>query len=314
MNSTVLVVDDSESLRSNTKRMLEQSGLELTVIEASDGAEALPIAVSGEVDIVVSDIVMPRLDGIQLLRAIRQKQNWEELPVILITSMAEEDTRNESFEAGASDYVTRPFSSEEIISRIRVQLRLRQLQYELENAVERYRRLGTHDELTGLANRKQLFEHAQKELSRSRRHKLAMSVVVADIDAFRELSSKAGHLASDALISEMAKVLGRNLRSADVLARLSPQKFGALLPHTGSEQGRAVGERIRAAVRNCAFPSQEAGAITVSVGVATYPLGRAEVVEELVDAAEAALEIARDNGGDRVECAEANEIEQGDFA
>lgn len=301
MGSTVLVVDDSEALRGTTRRILENAGLDLHVLEASDGVEALPVALSGEVDIIVSDIVMPRLDGIQLLRSIRQQRDWDSLPVILVTSQSEEDTRNLSFEAGANDYISRPFSAEELVSRIRVQLRLKTLQDELRRADERHRRLGTHDDLTGLANRRHLFDLARRELSRSRRHKLAMSVCVVDIDQFGKVAGRAGHLVSDAIITEMAVVLGRNTRTADVLARVGPQKFAALLPHTDAPQGRAAGERMRAAVRNHTFPGHQPGEITVSVGVTTYPTGRLESVDELVNAAEASLDRARTRGGDRVE-------------
>ena len=211
--STVLVVDDSEQLRETTRRMLEQSSLSLRVVEAQDGAEALPIALSGDVDIVVSDIVMPRLDGIQLLRGIRQQRDWDTLPVILVTSQAEEDTRNVSFEAGANDYLTRPFNTEDLLGRIKVQLRLKGLHEELKRADERHRKLGTHDELTGLANRRHLFDLARRELSRARRHKLAMSVCVLELDDVREVGQRVTHLTSEAIITDLAAVLARNLRT-----------------------------------------------------------------------------------------------------
>ena len=281
--------------------MLEQSSLALRVVEAADGAEALPLALSGDVDIVVSDIVMPRLDGIQLLRGIRQQRDWDTLPVILVTSQAEEDTRNASFEAGANDYLTRPFNTEDLLGRIKVQLRLKGLHEELKRADERHRKLGTHDELTGLANRRHLFDLALRELSRARRHKLAMSVCVLELDNVREVGQRVTHLTSDAIITDLAAVLARNLRTADVLARLGPHKFGALLPHTDPAQGRAAGERLRSAVANFTFPGSVRAELSVSVGVATYPTGTIETVDELVNAAEASLDKARERGGDRVE-------------
>lgn len=298
---SVLVVDDSENMRADTKRILEQSTLRLRVIEAVDGAQALPIALSGDVDMVVSDIVMPKLDGIQLLRGIRQQMTWDDLPVILVTSMTEEDTRNQSFEAGANDYLSRPFSPEELLGRIRVQLRLRQLQDDLRRANERHRRLGSHDELTGLANRRHLLDLCRRELSRSRRHKLAMSIAMLDIDDFARLNREVGALVGDAIITEMAEVVTRNLRTADVLARVGPQKFAVMLPHTDAVQGQAAGERIRAAVEGHAFPNQRVGDMTVCVGVATYPAGPLESVDELVNAAEACLDRAKGCGGNRVD-------------
>lgn len=301
MNPTLLVVDDSEGLRGATRRVLEQSSLKLQIVEAADGAQALPIALSGDVDMVLSDIVMPGLDGIQLVRAVRQKRTWDELPVILVTSTAEEDTRNLSFEAGANDYLSRPFSSEELVARLRVQLRLRELQRELHRAHERQRRLQSHDELTGLANRRHLLDLCQRELARSRRHRLDMSVAIFDIDEFGRMNREAGSLAADAIITEIASAVGRSLGSGDVLARIGPQKFGVLLPHCDHEEALAVGERLRAAVSNHGFPGSRAGAVTVCVGLSTYPFGRTESVDEIVNAAEASLELAKSRGGDRVE-------------
>ncbi|HSI06061.1 MAG TPA: diguanylate cyclase [Myxococcota bacterium] len=299
--STVLVVDDSEALRIATRRMLEQSSLSLKVIEAADGAEALPLALSGQVSIVVSDIVMPRLDGIQLLRGIRAHRDWDSLPVILVTSQAEEDTRNVSFEAGANDYLTRPFDSEELLGRIKVQLRLKSLHEELKRADERHRRLGTHDELTGLANRRHLLDLTRRELSRARRHKLAMSVCILELDDVRAVEQRVSHLAGDAIISDLATILTRNLRTADILARMGQHKFGVLLPHTDAAQGRAAGERLRSAVGSYTFPGSLRAELSVSVGVATYPTGALETVDELVNAAEASLDKARGKGGNRVE-------------
>lgn len=301
MTATVLVVDDTDALRATTKRMLEDAGLDLRVIEAEDGAQALPVALSGDVDIVVSDIVMPRLDGIGLLRGIRQQRDWDSLPVILMTSQAESETRDVSFEAGANDYISRPFSAEELVARIRVQLRLLGLQDELRRAGERQRRLGMHDDLTGLVNRRHFLDLARRELSRSRRHKLALSVSIVTVDHFSRVAGSAGALEGDALLTEVAGVLAKNLRTADILARTGPQKFAALLPHTDAAQAHAAGERMRAAARNHAFTDHVAGHVTVSVGVATYPTGSLESVDEIVNAAEASLDRASARGGDRVE-------------
>lgn len=299
--STVLIVDDSEALRTGVRRILEQSSLQVKVIEASDGQEALPIALSGDVDIVISDIVMPRMDGIQLLRGLRAQRDWDTLPVILVTSQAEEETRNLGFEVGANDYLTRPFGPEELIGRIKVQLRLRGLRDELKRADERHKRLGTHDEPTGLANRRHLFDLTRRELSRARRHELAMSICVLELDESKDVNQKMSSVLSDAIIVDLSGILTRNLRTADVLARLGPYKFGALLPHTDPAQGRAAGERLRTAIANYTFPGSARADLSVSVGVATYPTASLETVEELMNAAEASLDRARNRGGDRVE-------------
>ena len=301
MASNILVVDDNESMRVLMRRILEEADLDLRVREATDGAEALPIALSGEIDIVLSDIVMPNIDGIQLLRSIRQHHDTNSLPVILLTSQADHETRVLSFEAGASDYLYKPFSSPELISRIQVQLRLKAMQEELRTANDRFRRLGTHDELTGLSNRRHLLDQCRRELARSRRHKFAMTLCALDIDAFRQVNSRLGNLVGDAVIAEASAVLERTLRLPDILSRNTGGRFTALLPQTDARQARQVCERLRASVQEHTFPGHEPGAVTISIGCATYPQGRLESVDELINAAESSLDRAKGGGGNRAE-------------
>ena len=271
------------------------------MLEASDGAEALPLALSGDVDIVLSDISCRSSTASALLRAIRAQYDPESLPVILVTSQTDTDTRAQSFEAGASDYLSRPFSPAELVSRVQVQLRLLRLQEELRRSTERYRILGAHDELTGLANRRHFFELARRELSRSRRHRFDMSIAVADVDEFRNVNMRVGYLVGDAIITEMGLVLGKNLRNTDVLSRLGGEKFAALLSQTDAREARLVCERVCQSVRGHAFPNHELGDITLSIGTATYPAGGLESVDELMNAAEASLNRAKELGGGRAE-------------
>ena len=301
MGATILVVDDNESARSMIRGILETSGLELDVREARDGAEALPVALSGDVDIVLSDIVMPQLDGIGLLRSIRAKRDSNSLPIILLTSVDDTQVRQLSFESGVNDYVYKPFSPAELLSRVQVQLRMKGLQEELRKADDRHRRLGTHDELTGLANRRHVLEQCRRELARSRRHRFAMSIVALDIDGFRKVNDKLGYLAGDAIIAEVGQVLERNLRTPDVLARVAGARFLALLPQTEAHQASMVCERLRAAAQGHGFVGLGHGALMLSLGLATYPLGRLESVDELVNAAEASLDRAKVAGGNRVD-------------
>lgn len=299
MAGTVLVVDDSESARASIRRMLEHSDMGLQVVVAKDGAEALPVALSGDVDIVLSDIVMPNLDGIQLLRGIRQQRDSDALPVILVTSVTDTDTRGLGFEAGANDYLSKPFNEVELVSRIQVQLRLKNLQQELRRTSERYRVLGLRDELTGLANRSHLLELCRRELARSRRHKYTMTLIVIDIDRFREVNQRVGELVGDAVISEMGNLVQSNLRATDTLARTGGGRFVSLLPQADATHGRLVSERLCHAVRGHSFPGHSLASVTLSVGCATYPGGRLESVDELMNAAESSLARAKAHGGDR---------------
>lgn len=301
MAATVLLVDDSDAGRASMRRALEDAELDVTILEAQDGAQALGLALGGQVDVVLSDVVMPKLDGIQLLRAIRQQKEPEALPVILITSRSDEGTRAASYESGVSDYLTKPFLPLELVSRVQVQLRLLGLQSELKRATERFRVLGAHDELTGLANRRHFFDLCRRELARSRRHSFSMSLAVLDIDGFREVNTRVGYLVGDAIINDVSVLLSRHLRGTDVLARLGGEKFGVMLPQTDLALARGVAARLCEAVRAHTFPQQQSGVLSVSVGSATFPTVGIESVDDLINAAEASLDRAKERGGARVE-------------
>ena len=298
--ATILVVDDSDNLRAQVREILTQADLGVQVIEARNGVEALPLALSGTVDIVLSDIVMPDLDGIGLLRAIRQQKDVEVLPVILVTSQTEQGPRDLGFEVGANDYLTRPFSPTELVTRVQVQMRLLTLQVELQRANERFRRLSGLDDLTGLANRRHFLEESHRELSRCRRHKLALTICSVDIDRLREINNRVGHRAGDALITEVSDVIRRQLRQADTMARFTGGKFALLLPHTDVPQGRQASERVCQAVAATAFPGHATGQITVTIGSASYPDGSIESVEELLNTAERNLDRAKAGGGGQI--------------
>ncbi len=305
MTFKILVVDDSDSARDLVRKALQSSGLDLEVVEAEDGAVALQKVLEGGIDIVLSDIVMPKLDGVELLRAIRKHHDADALPLILITSRTGDEVRTQSFEAGVNDYLCKPFSAIELVSRVQVQLRMRALQDELKQANERFRKLGARDELTGLANRRHFFELVHRELSRARRHLLPMSICVIDLDGFREVNNRVGYLIGDAIISETAVVLGRAARGDDVLARIGGEKLAALLPQTDAAEAQNLGEQLCEAVRTHVLPHPNAARVTISIGVATFPSHGVESVDELFNAAEASLDRAKERGGDRVELFEA---------
>ena len=299
--TTVLIVDDSEVLRAQLAGILQGSDLGVKVLMAKDGQEALPVALEGGVDLVVADLMMPNMDGVSLLRAIRQLKDPESLPVILVTSQDEPGTRNLSFEQGVSDYLTRPFTPNELVARVKVQLRLLTLAKELSGALERFRELSTLDDLTGLPNRTYFLEECRRELARCRRHNLSMTIAALDVDHLRQANSRIGHRAADALLNDLAEAMRLELRAADTLAHFHGGKFAALLPHTDHDKGQAAADRLTRAVAGRAFHTLAVGAVTMSIGIATYPGQNMESIDELLNVAEANLDRAKANGGNRVE-------------
>lgn len=289
--TSVLVVDDSETARAQLRRALEASDLPVRVMEASDGSEALPVAVAGEANMVISDIVMPRLDGVSLLRGIRQQWSREDLPVILLTSRDDIEQRTVSFESGANDYLTKPFSDIELVTRVQVQLRMRLLQDELNRANEAYQELERRDPLTGLSNRRRFLEQCSHELNLARTQGHALSVALFSLEA--QESPRLADSSSDVLVTETAQNIASALRQTDTLARVGETKFGVILPHTDAAAAASTCARIRDTL-HARQPQLFADAKhQLCDGSATFYAGNIDTLEGLLNAAEASLQQAR---------------------
>ncbi len=294
--TTILIVDDTDSARTLLRNTLEESDLDLVIMEAVDGAEGLQMALEHNVDMMISDIVMPNLDGLAMLRSLRRQRSPELLPVILVTSQDDLDKRQLSYGIGANDYLTKPFSPLELVSRVEVQMRIKALENDLKQANERQQEQRTQDELTGLANRRHFYSIAQRELARSIRHKLQLAMVVLDIANFRETSRRIGHLIADDLIVDMAELLVHDARSPDTIGRFSGGRFIALLPQTTVQEARGVCERWRSIIVARAFPGHKTGELNVRFGAAHFPGDNIQNIDDLFSAAENDLIIGGPEG------------------
>ena len=303
MSTTILIVDDMEGARASLRRSLEASDMDLRVIEAADGAAALPLALSADVqvDIILSDIVMPRLDGLQFIRAVRLQRDASEMPVILMTSQEGADSRELAFEAGANDYIQKPVTAAELLRRVSVQLRLRNLAGELRRTSDELQQLRQRDLLTGLGSRSHFMEASERELARCRRHGLCMTLAAIDVDKLRSINARLGEVAGDTAIVEVAALIERNMRADDLVARMSGGRFLVLLPQTDAAQAQALVDRLRGLLEGRDIAGLERRATLMSAGLATYPdAGHLETIEAVLNAAEAALDEAKRLGGNRV--------------
>lgn len=284
--ATILVIDDTDTGRAHLRKTLEDSDLRVAIVQAADGAEGLKMAMDQEVDLVISDIVMPHMDGLAMLRNLRRHYSAEALPVILVTTEDDLNKRELSFGVGANDYIHRPFSAVELISRVSVQMRIRRLQRELQRSSELHRQKSVHDTASGLANRRHFFRLAEDELARSRRHGFPLAMVVIDIDGFRAHERWLGYVRTDELIAELGGLLVRSARTCDVLGRFGAGRFVALLPHTSTVNATRICERWWVAIAAARLPGLDQGALSVTFGAAHCPTEGVKTIDELFSAAE----------------------------
>jgi diguanylate cyclase (GGDEF)-like protein len=308
----VLVVDDSAAVRAALRETLGEMPSVAAVLEAGDGLDALALLSRETVDLIITDVTMPRLDGFKLLSAVRNNPRFRDVMVIMLSAHGESVDKVRGLTIGANDYVTKPFERGELQARVTVMLKMKFLQEELQEkaaALERanreLERLANQDALTGLPNRRAFFARLEVEFHRSRRHNAPLSLLMLDIDHFKLYNDRHGHQAGDEALRAVGGALARGIRDYDCAGRYGGEEFIALLPETASASALVVAERIRSyvaalrlGVRGPDGVPQEVG-VTISAGAASWPEAPVERAEELVSLADRALYQAKAGGRNR---------------
>lgn len=289
----VLIIEDSEPLRMRLREILVAPPLSAEVREAENGAAGLKVCLTEDIDCVLCDLEMPVMDGITFLRTIRRERTRTELPVLVLTGSDSIDNKVDVFHNGASDFVSKPFEPRELIARVETHVSLARMARKLRAAADT-------DFLTGLPNRRRFLDGLGRELSRARRFKKRISLVLLDIDNFKSINDSQGHPVGDAVLVALASVLGQGNRVYDTIGRLGGEEFGVALPELTDEDALRVAERLRLAVERTAFAGLEAGRITISLGLASGPSGALDTLEAMYKRADDALFRAKEEGRNRV--------------
>jgi diguanylate cyclase (GGDEF)-like protein len=284
--------------------VLLRSGLFEEVILAAGGAEALELLRGDEpprVDLVLCDLMMPEIDGFGLLAHLVDDPELCAVPVIVLTGQEAVDQKVRALEAGAADYLVKPFHDAELLARVRVHRNLKKLRDELEDANARLRELVVRDPLTGVFNRRQWDSHLARELERCRRHQRPLAVLMLDLDHFKAINDRHGHAVGDQVLTAVAERLRRGIRGPDTVARYGGEEFSVLLPEACADEACIVAERLLATIRTLEVPGAPGLAVRASAGVAAPPAGTPcpEDAEALMAAADRALYEAKRTGRDR---------------
>lgn len=302
MATTVLVIDDSATIREQVVRTLKEVDLFETYIEAKDGLEGFKSLIDSKADLVICDVDMPRMDGFKFLQLVESRPELLGIPIIMLTGMMDFDSKIRGLEQGASDYLTKPFDVGELVARVKVQLKIKSLQDELKKANELLKRLTNIDHLTNLFNRRYLAEVLDGEFFRARRNKDYLSLIIFDIDYFKKVNDTFGHQNGDVVLSAVAGLAQRHLRAYDSAARYGGEEFVLVIPGTPLAGAVMAAERLRQSVLDFSFPApMEDLTVTISLGVATYPSATVDSVDALFRRADEALYRAKQNGRNRVE-------------
>lgn len=297
----LLIIDDSPTLRQQVIDTLRTTNIFGTFLEAVNGIDGFKMLLSNPVDVVLCDLEMPGMDGLKFLGMRSAHQETRDIPVILLTGRESQEQKIKALERGASDYVTKPFDPGELIARVRVQLKIKQLQDDLKKKNKKLEELSNTDPLTELANRRCLMRTLDQEIQRSIRTNQPISLIMADIDHFKQVNDTCGHQQGDVVLRAVAEAIVDELREYDLAARFGGEEFALLLPGTGLGQATHVAERIRSRVASLKFEgSLKQVNITISLGVATGPHHAIRENDDLLRLSDDALYAAKREGRNRV--------------
>lgn len=271
--ATILVVEDDPEI--NALMALTLRVEECEVLQARDGQQALKILEERTPDLILTDVMMPRMTGYELARILQEQAATRYIPLIFVTAKSEMEDRVRGLEM-AIDYVCKPFAAPELIARVRAALRMSRLQEQLRASNEKLAQLATTDSLTGLCNSRHFYLELENEIQRARRFGQPLSVVLFDLDFFKRVNDSWGHAQGDRVLQEFARTLDGARRHIDVVARLGGEEFAALLPATDSAGARVFAEKVRQATENLNIPCRTLDGneapnihVTVSAGSAT---------------------------------------------
>ena len=293
----VLIAEDDLTSRILLRKVLEKWGYEVVVTE--DGAAAWDVLRGADPPrIAVLDWMMPEMDGVEVCRRARSLETRQPAYIILLTALGEKENLVTGFEAGADDYVGKPYDPAELHARLEVGRRLVELNDELVEAQLRLEVQASTDALTGLANRRCILERLEDEVRRAAREGGTLGVGMVDVDLFKHVNDSYGHTVGDEVLWEVARRMQRALRPYDRVGRVGGEEFLVLAPGVTAPELEQLLERLRAAVGSVPFtPQGHEFPVTVSAGGA---VSCGEPGEALVARADAALYEAKARGRDRV--------------
>jgi two-component system cell cycle response regulator len=294
----VLIADDDPISRRLLEVSLTAEGYQPTI--AADGLEALRLLERPDSPkLAVVNWMMPHVDGLKVCKTIRQRATDAYVYIILLTARGRKEEIIAGLEAGADDYLTKPFDVLELKARLNTGRRMLGLQSQLVAAREHLRMLATHDSLTGIWNRAAILDQLQTELSRSKRSGVPMATIMADLDRFKHINDTRGHLVGDIVLRGAAIRMKQALRSYDSIGRYGGEEFLIVAPGCDTQEASNLAERLRVAICNEHIDARGTSlALTVSIGVAvTEPDSTAET---LLCTADEALYEAKHKGRNMV--------------
>jgi len=298
----ILIADDSEITRLMLYHKLSEWGYEIEI--ANDGEEAWEILCQeNPPTLAIIDWMMPNMDGITLCKKIRENIKEPYIYMIILTMRNKKNDLIESMEAGADDFVSKPFDADVLKVRLRAGIRILDLHNALISAREELRIQATYDQLTGLFNRRAIMDMFNREISRASRETSPIGVLMVDVDHFKKINDNYGHPAGDIVLKEAANRMKDSVRTYDSVGRFGGEEFLVILPKCGMNEVMIVAERLKKSISNQNFDlNNESIKVTISIGATNIIPDSIKIDQDfIIQLVDTALYKAKKNGRDRIE-------------
>ena len=291
----VLIVDDDLSVRNTMQEYITNAGF--SSLTAATAEEALELVEKKDFAVVITDIRLPGLGGLELTKVIKKKNGVD---VIVVTGYSDDYSYEEAINTGASDFVIKPVRLEELLLRLKRVLKERQLSTERTRMMQKLQKLATTDGLTKLYNSRSFYTQLELEVDRYNRYRHPLSLLLLDIDNFKEFNDTFGHLEGDKALVRFSQIIKSCLRTNDSAYRYGGEEFTVILPETNGDEAKTVAQRIRSSLESEKFsPTPDKNAkITISIGVTQY--FPKEELSAFIRRADRAMYLSKKNGRNRV--------------
>jgi diguanylate cyclase (GGDEF)-like protein len=297
----ILIAEDERASARQLEAVLSSWGYEVIAVSNGDAAWEI-LQRSDAPNLAILDWIMPGKDGVELCRAIRELRQEPYTYIVLLTEKSGHEHIVEGMNAGADDYLSKPFDAKELEARLRAGRRVLNLMDEVIAGREKLRHQATHDVLTGLANRRAIRDALSRELGRSAREGTPLGVVMVDIDHFKQVNDTYGHSAGDVVLSDIADRMRSLIRSYDSAGRYGGEEFLIVLPGCDSQSVFTKADTLRASIGGAPVQTPQGPIrITASMGATACSEAGAFDLDDLIHQADTALYLAKRNGRNRVE-------------
>ena len=295
MPYSILIVDDDIAIKDSVTEYLK--AINYDVKSALNATEALEILNSFKADVVLTDIIMQGMDGLELTRRIKESYD---IDVIVMTGYSAEYSYENAVQSGASDFIFKPFRFEELDLRIKRVLREADFKKERTKLLKKLEKIAITDALTGLYNSRHFFAQIKAEVDRHMRYSRALSLLILDIDFFKNYNDTWGHLEWDKVLMEIGETVNSCMRSMDTAYRYGGEEFTILLPETKLQKACLVGNRIKDSIRSVIFEPEPGTKASVTVSLGATELAKGEDFRSFIDRADKAMYKSKDTGRNKL--------------